>query len=61
MKERRRNHRIPIKLELELRRGQWESYLTEDVSQRGLYIRMAGPCALRQLVQVRVKLPGGAV
>lgn len=58
MKERRRNSRIPIKLELELRRGQWENYLTEDISQRGLFIRMAGPCALRQLLQVRVRLPG---
>lgn len=58
MQERRKNARIPIKLEVELRRGIWETRLTEDISRRGLFIRMAGTCALRQLLQVRIRLPG---
>lgn len=60
MKERRKSSRVPVKLEVELRRGIWEARLTEDISRRGLFLRMAGTCALRQLLQVRIRLPGEA-
>lgn len=58
MKERRKSPRISIRLEIELRRGQWERHVTEDVSRRGLFVRISGPCAIRQLMQIRVRLPG---
>lgn len=58
MQERRKSLRIPIRLEIELRRGQWERHVTEDVSRRGLFVRLSGPCAVRQLMQIRIRLPG---
>lgn len=61
MRDRRKNQRVPAKLEIEMRRGLWEKFVTEDISRRGLFVRMASACALRQLIQIRVLLPGETV
>ncbi len=57
--ERRRDNRLPVMLDIELRRGGWTTYSTEDVSRRGIFIRMATKCPVGQLLQMRLHLPGG--
>lgn len=57
-KDRRRYPRIPLALEVELKRKTWERHVADDVSRRGIYVRMAAPCPVAQLMQVRITLPG---
>jgi hypothetical protein len=59
--ERRREARYGARLPLTLTRGKQSlRLLTEDVSFRGVFLRMDAPPALRQLVQLQVTLPEGA-
>lgn len=58
MREAERSIRIPLCLDIQVKRRLWEHHLTEDVSARGFFVRLVGHCALDQVLQVRILLPG---
>ena len=49
--------RLPVKV---IRTREIQSLLTEDVSFRGVFLRMDAPPSLRQLVRLEIVLPEGA-
>lgn len=59
-REQRRDRRFRYQLPVTLLRGAQEvSLLSDDVSFRGLFLRTDDPPPLRQLVQLRMRLPPG--
>jgi hypothetical protein len=61
MDERRRDARYKARIAVTMTRGKVTTpLLTEDVSFRGVFVRMDAPPALRQLVQLEIALPRGA-
>jgi hypothetical protein len=61
MDEKRRDARYKAHIALRMTRGRVSTQLvTEDVSFRGVFVRMDAPPALRQLVRLDITLPRGA-
>jgi hypothetical protein len=61
MDERRRDARYKARIALTMTRGKVTTQLiTEDVSFRGVFVRMDAPPLLRQLVKLEITLPRGA-
>jgi hypothetical protein len=61
MSDKRRDARFKARIALRMTRGKLTfALLTEDVSFRGVFVRMDAPPALRQLVKLEISLPRGA-
>lgn len=57
MQERRRDSRIPVRLETMIKQGQWIRHISEDVSRRGIFLRSGAMLPEGQLIQIRVQVP----